>query len=481
VMAGQVKIGIEIHCQLTGLKTKLFCKCKGDYRNDPPNRNICPICSGQPGTMPLLNSKAVDHSCMIAFAMNCIIPSKMGFYRKNYFYPDLPKNYQITQYDSGGIGSVGYSGKLQYGREFARIRRVQLEEDPGRLVYEGSDMDTSFYTLIDYNRAGTALVEIVTEPDFKDAADVRTFLNKLTSILEHLGVCNTKLEGSVRCDANISIGSGKRVEIKNVGSFREVEKALNFEITRQKSLSAHSIEIKSETRHWDSERKVTKQSRAKEEEQDYKYFPEPDIPIILLSEKYLSSIQQKLPELPDRRRNRFVADFHLSDHVAQVLINNKMIADFFEAAVQIYYSPKEIANWLVSDLMSFIGDSKTEDSSIPLDLKIEPKHIADLARLVEENVISRHTAKSILSRIMRTGEMPSLIIRESDSSKIHDERILLKAVEDTFESEKAAVIDASSNPGVVNFLLGKVLKLTQGRADPQIALALIKNKLRKTN
>ena len=342
-------------------------------------------------------------------------------------------------------------------------------------------MDTSFYTLIDYNRAGTALVEIVTEPDFNDAADVRTFLNKLTSIMEHLGVCNTKLEGSVRCDANISIGSGKRVEIKNVGSFREVEKALNFEITRQNSLSSHSIEIKSETRHWDSERKVTKQSRAKEEEQDYKYFPEPDIPIILLPEKYLSSIQQKMPELPDRRRIRFVADFQLSDHVAQVLINNKDMADFFETAVQVYYSPKEIANWLVSDLMSFIGNSKTEDSSFLLDLKIEPKHIADLARLVEENVISRHTAKSILSRIMRTGEMPSIITRESDSSKIHDERILLKAVEDTFESEKIAVIDASSNPGVVNFLLGKVLKLTHGRADPQIALALIKNKLRKSN
>ena len=188
-----------------------------------------------------------------------------------------------------------------------------------------------------------------------------------------------------------------------------------------------------------------------------------------------------MPELPDRRRNRFVTDFHLSDHVAQVLINNKEMADFFEAAVQIYYSPKEIANWLVSDLMSFIGDSKTEDSSIPLNLKIEPKHIADLARLVEENVISRHTAKSILSRIMRTGEMPYLIIRECDSSKIHDERNSLESRRGYIRIRKSQVIDASSNPGVVNFLLGKVLKLTQGRADPQIALALIKNRLRKTN
>ncbi|MFZ0327385.1 MAG: Asp-tRNA(Asn)/Glu-tRNA(Gln) amidotransferase subunit GatB [Nitrososphaeraceae archaeon] len=476
MMAKQVRIGIEIHCQLTGLNTKLFCKCKGDYRNDPPNRNICPICSGQPGSLPLLNSKAVDYACMIAFALSCIIPPRMAFYRKNYFYPDLPKNYQITQYDSGGVGSLGSKGKLEYGKNTARVRRIQLEEDPGRLVYEGNDMDTSSYTLIDYNRAGTALVEIVTEPDFKSAAEVRAFLNKLTSILEHLGVCNTKLEGSVRCDANISISDGKRVEIKNVGSFREVEKALNFEITRQESLSSHNIEIKSETRHWDSERKVTKQSRSKEEEQDYRYFLEPDIPIVLLSEKYLSSIQQKMPELPDSRKSRFIIDFHLSDHVSQVLINNKEMADFFEAATKIYSSPKEIANWLVSDLMGFIGNSKT-DEAISGGFKIEPKHIADLARLVDENAISRHTAKSMLSRIMVTGEMPSTIAHQADFSKIDNKEILLRAVEATFESEKAAVTDANVNPSVVNFLLGKVLGLTKGRADPQLALALIKSKL----
>ena len=478
MMLRQVRIGVEIHCQLTGLHTKLFCRCKGDYRNDPPNRNICPICSGQPGTLPLLNSKAVDYSCMIALAMNCKIPSKMAFYRKNYFYPDLPKNYQITQYDSGGIGSVGSNGKLHYGRHSARIRRVQLEEDPGRLVYEGGDMDTSSYTLIDYNRAGTALVEIVTEPDFKDAADVRSFLNKLTSILDHLGVCNTKLEGSVRCDANISIGNGKKVEIKNVGSFSEVEKALNFEITRQGSLSSHNIEVKSETRHWDTDRKVTKQSRAKEEEQDYRYFPEPDIPIVLLSEEYLASIQQKMPELPDKRKVRFIMDFNLSEHIAQVLINNKEMADFFESATNIYPSPKEIANWLVTDLMGFIDSSKA-DEGIHIDFKIEPKHLADLVRLVDQDVISRHTAKSLLGRIMKTGEMPSVIASQSDSSKIHDKTTLMKAVDDIFESERTAVNDASSNPSVVNFLLGKVLRLTQGRADPQLALSLIKDRLRE--
>ncbi|HEY7081821.1 MAG TPA: Asp-tRNA(Asn)/Glu-tRNA(Gln) amidotransferase subunit GatB [Nitrososphaeraceae archaeon] len=477
-MTGVVKIGVEIHCQLTGLKTKLFCKCKGDYRNDPPNRNVCPICTGQPGTLPLLNSKAIDHSCMIALAMSCTIPSEMGFYRKNYFYPDLPKNYQITQYDSGGMSSVGSNGKLEFGKEYARIRRIQLEEDPGRLIYEGGDMDTSFYTLVDYNRAGTALVEIVTEPDFKDAVTVRAFLNKLTSILEHLGVCNTKLEGSVRCDANISIDNGKRVEIKNVGSFREVEKALNFEITRQESLSSRNIEIKSETRHWDNERKVTKQSRAKEEEEDYKYFLEPDIPIVLLDKRYLGSIQQIMPELPDRRRIRFVEEYQLSDHVSQVLINNKEMADFFEAAVQIYFSPKEISNWLVSDMMSYVGISRN-DENVLTDLRIGPRHIADLAKLVDENLISRHTAKSMLNRIMRTGEMPSQIVNQSNSSKIIDEKILTKAIEDAFDSERAAVIDASSNPGVVNFLLGKVLKLTEGRADPKIALSLIRDKLNK--
>src|ERR671931_668637 len=229
-----IKIGLEIHCQLTGLQSKLFCSCYCDYRAKQPNTNICPICCGLPGTLPLLNRMAVNFAYMISIALGCKVQDKIIFYRKNYFYPDLPKNFQLTQYNAYGITSMGVEGRLEYANgKSARIRRVQLEEDPGRLVYESGSMDTSTYSLIDYNRAGVSLVEIVTEPDFSDPKDVRVFLDKLTSIVEHLGVCDTRLEGSVRCDANVSIAGGNRVEIKNVSSFADVEKALRFEIVRQ--------------------------------------------------------------------------------------------------------------------------------------------------------------------------------------------------------------------------------------------------------
>jgi aspartyl-tRNA(Asn)/glutamyl-tRNA(Gln) amidotransferase subunit B len=230
---------------------------------------------------------------MISVALGCRIPEKISFYRKNYFYPDLPKNFQLTQYNAYGITSVGVDGSLQYeDGKSARIRRVQLEEDPGRLVYETGSMETSTYSLVDYNRAGVSLVEIVTEPDFVDPKDVRVFLDKITSIVEHLGVSDTKLEGSVRCDANVSVAGGNRVEIKNVSSFADVEKALRYEITRQMTMLKRDIEVKAETRHWDDARKLTKESRTKEEEQDYRYFPEPDIPTVLLGSGFISHVTE---------------------------------------------------------------------------------------------------------------------------------------------------------------------------------------------
>lgn len=469
----EVKIGLEIHCQLTGLQSKLFCSCQCDYRGKAPNTNICPICSGLPGTLPLLNQRAVDFASMISLALGCKVPDKVMFYRKNYFYPDLPKNFQITQYNAYGITSIGVEGRVDYGIKSTKIRRVQLEEDPGRLIY-----DTSFYTLIDYNRAGVSLVEIVTEPDFAEPKDVRMFLNKITSIIEHLGVGDTKLDGSVRCDVNVSLEGGKRVEIKNVGSFRDVEKALGYEITRQKTMSVRDIEIKSETRHWDEARKVTKQSRAKEEEEDYRYFPEPDIPTIVLGNEFLSSLKAKMPELPDERKIRFLSEYELSDHVSQVLIDNKELADFFESTVKIYSSsPNEIAHWIVSDLLGFIDDSKSEEGSLFSGLRIEAKHMAELVKMIDQNIINRNIAKMILGQITKTGEMPSYVLDKMNASIIDSKAIISEAIESIFKSEKSAVRDAKQNPNAANFLLGKVMQLTGGRADPKIALNLIKTKL----
>jgi aspartyl-tRNA(Asn)/glutamyl-tRNA(Gln) amidotransferase subunit B len=477
------KIGLEIHCQLTGAKSKLFCRCSSDYRGKAPNSNICPICVGLPGTLPLLNQKTVEFAAMITLALGCKLPDEIAFYRKNYFYPDLPKNFQLTQYNAYSITSIGVDGKLKYenGKD-ARIRRVQLEEDPGRLVYSSGSMDTSVYVLIDYNRAGVPLVEIVTEPDFADPKDVRIFLDKITSIIEHLGVCDTKLEGSVRCDANVSIEGGNKVEIKNISSFADVEKALRYEITRQRTMTSREIQVRSETRHWDDARKVTKESRAKEEEQDYRYFPEPDIPLVMLGSEFVSFIKQSMPELPDIRKERFMSKYGLSAHIAQVLIGNKELADFFESTLMIYLSPKEIANWIVTDLMSFIDErhkKEKEEYSLFAGLKVGPEHIADLARLVDQDMINRATAKQILGQIVRTGEMPSALAKRMHASRIDDVSVLAQAVQSVFQMEQAAVQDARRNTNVANFLLGKVMKITKGKADPKAALEMIQKKLKE--
>jgi aspartyl-tRNA(Asn)/glutamyl-tRNA(Gln) amidotransferase subunit B len=476
----KTKIGLEIHCQLTGTKSKLFCRCSSDYRRKAPNANICPICAGLPGTLPLLNQKTVEFAAMITLALGCKFPNEIAFYRKNYFYPDLPKNFQLTQYNAYSITSIGVEGRLEYGTEkSARIRRVQLEEDPGRLVYESGSMDTSVYALIDYNRAGVPLVEIVTEPDFADPKDVRMFLDKITSIIEHLGICDTKLEGSVRCDANVSVNDGNKVEIKNISSFVDVEKALRYEITRQRTMISRDIEVKSETRHWDDARKVTKESRAKEEEQDYRYFPEPDLPMVVLGSEFISFIKQSMPELPDARKERFISKYGLSAHIAQVLIGNKELADFFESTLMIYLSPKEIANWIITDLMSFMDEQQKEGRSLFAGLKVGPEHIADLTMLVDQGMINRATAKQILAQVVRTGEMPSVLAKKMHASKIDDAGALAQAVQSVFKVEQAAVKDAKRNPNAANFLLGKVMQMTQGRADPKVALEMIHKKLKE--
>lgn len=466
-----VKIGLEIHCQLTGLKSKLFCPCSADYRGKDANTNVCPICLGLPGTLPLLNRKALEYATMISLVLNCRTPSRAAFYRKNYFYPDLPKNFQITQYNAQEISSIGVEGYVGFDGKKVRIRRVQLEEDPGRLVYEGS-METSLYTLVDYNRAGVALVEIVTEPDFDEPKDVRLFLNKLASILEHLGVCDTRLEGSVRCDANVSLAGGRKVEIKNINSFKEVEKAIMFEISRQKSLDMKGMEVRSETRHWDDARRVTIQSRVKEEEQDYRYFPEPDIPAVNFSDEFTQSLNKQMPELPDARKSRFVEQFGLSEQVAQVLINDKYLADFFEEGTKLYENAREVANWIVTDLKGY-----TDEFDGIRSLKVKPSHIAELSKLVDQSVISRTTAKQILQEIVKSGEMPSEVAKRLNASQISDIQALVDVIDSVFEIEKNAVKDALRNEKTVNFLLGKVMQSTGGRADPKLALELIRKKL----
>ncbi len=474
-------IGLEIHAQITAINSKLFCSCRGNYRDLKPNTNICEICCGLPGTLPIINRKAIEYSTMISIALGCKVPNKIMFYRKNYFYPDLPKNFQITQYNVYGFSSIGAEGIFELDdSKKIRITRIQLEEDPGRIVYLEGGMNVRNSALIDYNRAGVALIEIVTEPDFTNPKEVRLFLNKLSLTLEHLGVCDTLLEGSVRCDVNVSIKGGNKVEIKNINSFKEVEKAINYEITRQNSMFNRNIKIDSETRHWDDRKKITFKARSKEEEHDYRYFPEPDIPVIILGDNFVSNLQDHMPELPNQRFDRFVSKYKLSAHTSNILINDKKLADFFEATLKLYFSPMEIANFLITDFKSLIEDD-IDSSDYLRNLKVKPVHIAELVKMIEGNKISRITAKDILVKIFDSGKLPSEVANNTNSFKIADEKTLMDAVESVFNTEKSAVEDARTNHEAINFLLGKVMKFTNGRADPKIAMRLINNRLNESN
>ena len=506
-----VKIGLEIHCQLTRLKTKLFCGCFSNYRNINPNKNTCSICLGLPGSLPMLNKKAVEYASMVCLSLNCNIPQKITFYRKNYFYPDLPKNFQITQYNSYELSSIGYDGFLSYydnkdesqvkenhADKIARIKRIQLEEDPGKIIYEDNNSKQNNYCLIDYNRAGVALVEIVTEPDFGNATDVRSFLNKITNIFEYLGVSDPDLEGAVRCDVNVSVKGGKKVEIKNISSFKDVERSIFYEITRQKTLSLHEINIKSETRHWDEKRKITIPARTKEEEDEYKYFPEPDIPRIILGTDFKEKIKEKMPELPIERLKRYREIYKLSDHISNILINNKKICDFFEESLEIYNSPKEISNWIINELLSKTneGEGKSEvvgekdkdrfnsirsDKNRLFNPAVTPQQIADIAKLVEEKSINRNTAKDIFYKSIKTGESPFKLIEKTKIEKILDSSVINMHIENVLGDEKHLIEQSNTNPNVYNFILGKIMKKTNGRADPQLTLKLIKESLIKKN
>ncbi len=472
----EVIIGLEVHVQLTSLKTKLFCGCSSDYRNKEPNTVVCPVCLGLPGALPVLNMKAVEFAVMAALALNCKVSNRMLFFRKNYFYPDMPKNFQISQYDRAGGVPLAVNGYLsiENKNEIKKIRlsRIHLEEDPGRLVHIGP-IDESPYTLVDYNRAGIALLEIVTAPDIRSPREARLFLQKLRSILEHLGIFDGSLEGAMRCDANISLSGGTRVEVKNISSFKEVERALNFEILRQKGLRERGITVKRETRHWDETRRITVSLRAKEEEQDYRYFPEPDLVPVVLSEEFIEKIKEKIPELPEARIMRFIKSYGLPRYDAEVLVSSKSLADFFEECVKIYNKPKEISNWMMSDLLRCLNENDLELSQS----KITPQHLVEMIQLIEKGVISGKIAKNILPKIVLTGRSPKDIIKSEGLTRITDRRLLKRLVDQIFNENPKAVEDALTNEKAVHFLVGQLMKATRGQADPSLANEIIRKRL----
>ncbi|QDI88097.1 Asp-tRNA(Asn)/Glu-tRNA(Gln) amidotransferase subunit GatB [Candidatus Nitrosopumilus sp. SW] len=464
------KIGLEIHCQLTNLESKLFCSCKANYRQFQINENICPVCMGLPGSLPRLNQEAVKKATMIAMALNCSTPDKIAFFRKNYFYPDLPKNFQITQLNIYGDTSVGGPGSIMVGDKKIRITRIQLEEDPGRLIYEGNSSKNQI-TLVDYNRAGTPLVEIVTEPDFENPKQVREFLNILSDLLENLGVSDPSLEGAMRADANVSIEGGKKVEIKNIGSFHDLEKAVHFEITRQESLHSREIEIAQETRHWDDKRKITISSRSKEEALDYRYFLEGDIPWVTIDPSIQEKLKSEMPESISSKKERYVSKYGIPNQVADVLSSDKFYSDLFEDS-HTESNAKEVANIITTDLMGLVDTREKRESS-----KITATHLRDLADAIQTGKISRNSAKNALYEIVKSGKELSQVMSDLDLGNVSDESELITIIKDVISEEPQAVEQAKSNPQTINFLVGKVMQKTKGKADPKLTLDLLKKQI----
>ena len=464
------KIGLEIHCQLTNLQSKLFCSCKANYREFDINENICPICMGLPGSLPQLNQEAVKKATMIAMALNCSTPDKIAFFRKNYFYPDLPKNFQITQLNIYGDTSVGGSGSMMVGDKKIRFTRIQLEEDPGRLIYEGSSSKNQI-TLVDYNRAGTPLVEIVTEPDFENPQQVREFVNILSDLLQNLEVSDPGLEGAMRADANVSVQGGNKVEIKNIGSFHDLEKAIHFEIVRQESLHARDIEVVQETRHWDARRKITVSSRSKEEDLDYRYFLEGDIPWVTIDPEVKKQLESEMPESITSKKERYISKYDIPPQVADVLSSDKFYSDLFEKSHN-QSNAKEIANIITTDLMGLVDTREKREAS-----KITSDHLKDLAESIQTEKISRNSAKNALHEIVKSGKNLSEIITELDLGNVSDESELAKIVKQVISEESQAVEQAKENPATINYLVGKVMQKTKGKADPKLTLELLKKQI----
>jgi aspartyl-tRNA(Asn)/glutamyl-tRNA(Gln) amidotransferase subunit B len=425
---------------------------------------------GLPGTLPRLNQKAIEKATIIAMALNCSTPEKIAFFRKNYFYPDLPKNFQITQLNIYGDTSVGGPGMIMVGDKKIRITRIQLEEDPGRLIYEGSSSKNQI-TLVDYNRAGTPLVEIVTEPDFENPKQVRAFLNILSDLLENLNVSDPSLEGAMRADANVSIEGGNKVEIKNIGSFHDLEKAVHFEITRQESLHSRDIPIAQETRHWDDKRKITISSRSKEEELDYRYFLEGDIPWIKIGKEIQEKLKSEMPENISSKKERYVTKYSIPDQVAVVLSSDKFYSDLFDKS-HTDNNAKEIANIITTDLMGLVDTREKREES-----KLEPVHLNELADAIQSGKLTRTSAKNALYEIVKSGKELDQVISELDLGNVSDTDELLKIIKQIISDEPQAVEQAKTNPQTINFLVGKVMQKTKGKADPKLTLDLLKKEL----
>ncbi len=471
-MAYETVIGLEVHLQLK-TKSKVFCGCSTAF-GAPPNAQTCPVCLGFPGSLPVLNREALMLAAKVAIALNCQIAKKIRFDRKNYFYPDLPKAFQISQFNQP-LSQHGYLPVSIHGKEKRiKIRRVHLEEDTGKLFH------LKDCSLIDFNRSGTPLLEIVSEPDINSPEDAYAYLTSIKSLLQYIDVsdCNME-EGSLRCDANISLRKpgakelGVKAEIKNMNSFKAVKAALEYERDRQAGILDSGKGIVQETRLYDAAKDITGSMRSKEEAHDYRYFPEPDLVPFDFEQALLKDIEDSIPELPEPRKKRFMADYNLSNYDAAVMVGDKAMADYFEKCISIHKKPKEIANWLMGDVSAYMKEKNLTIN----DLNLKWAHLTGMLKMIDDGAISGKIAKTLLIEMIQTGKAPAQLVKDKGLEQISDAVAIEQAVAEAIAENPKIVNDfKGGKQNAIIALMGKVMAKTKGKANPKkVNEALMKN------
>jgi aspartyl-tRNA(Asn)/glutamyl-tRNA(Gln) amidotransferase subunit B len=475
----EIVIGLEVHAQLS-TRSKMFCGCPTTF-GAPPNSQTCPICLGSPGVLPVLNRRAVEYGARTALALNLQVNPACRFARKHYYYPDMPKNFQISQYEEplaeeGWLEIAAPDGVRRIG-----IQRLHLEEDVGKLVHEG-ELATAQASLVDYNRAGVPLMETVSKPDLRSPGEAADYLRAFRAVLVALGVCDGNMEeGSLRCDANISLrprgaaALGTKVEIKNVNSFRNVQRALEYEVRRQAEALDAGRPIVQETRLFDADRGVTRSMRSKEYAHDYRYFPEPDLVPLRLDPAWVEQVRGALPELPQARRRRFVAQYGLPDYDAGLLTQSRALGDYYEAAVRAHDNPKAISNWIMTDLLHEVG---RDDEAAVTASRVTPVHLAGLVKLIDDGTISGRIAKDVFTRMLASGDDPAAIVRREGLTQVADTGALEALVEQAIAGNPRAVADfKAGKTAAAKALVGQVMKASGGRANPAMVDRLVQEKL----
>lgn len=467
----EVVIGLEVHAQLL-TKTKMFCGCPNAFGSDP-NVNTCPVCTGQPGSLPVINQNAIELGVRAAIALNCEIFGESIFARKNYFYPDLPKGYQISQYERPFSKNGKLTARMNTGEDKTfRVHRIHFEEDAGKSVHEVHG------TLVNLNRAGVPLVEIVSEADMRSSHEAGQYLRTLRTILRYAEVCDGNMEeGNFRCDANISVRPkgqkefGTKIELKNINSFRFVEKAIDYEVGRQVELVEKGEKLVQQTRLWNSAKGITEPMRDKEEAHDYRYFPEPDLPALTISNEWIEEVRKKMPELPDQKKTRFIASYGLSDYDAAVLTASKELADYYEGVAKAVKNPKIVANWVMNELLGRLNAAGKEIEQSP----VTAAQMAELIGKIDGGEISGKIAKTVFEEMFTTGKSPSAIIKEKGLVQISDTSQLESVIKKTIEANPQQAADYKAGKvKLLGYFVGQVMKETKGQANPALLNELVK-------